>query len=458
MKTGAEYQSSLEDDRHVVFQGKRIEVSTHPAMSHALHAASATYDRFHRSDPGTTNPLFDVPRSPDDLRQQVELVRDSDVLGSVTYQSLFSLLTAAPAVSQADPVYGERIHSYYEHVIAEDLRVTECITDAKGDRSLAPGAQHDPDAYVHVVDRRPDGVIVRGAKLHITGAPLCHHLLVMPTKHMKPGEEEYAISCAIPVDSPGVKIVATTFDPWPRDERDFVFSCHDSMPDGFVILDDVFVPHERVFLDGATQYSSNFAHALGLWERLGGTALMADEADTIVGLAQLVADVNGLSSIPHVREKISELIIYATLIRGGLEAAIYQHGTTEDGMVYPSELYTNAAKFYGAANYSAMTRHLHDIAGGIVATAPSSADLDDPEVGPLLRKYLQGSPSFSADDRVRIMRAVKDFTADTFGGWRYVTNLQSGGGLFAQRLVTRKHYDMASTLSRTRKLIGLTDT
>lgn len=455
MKTGAEYRSSIDDDRHVVFQGKRIDVTTHPAMSHALAAASATYDRFHRDDPSATNPLFDVPRSPADLREQVELVRDSDVLGSVTYQSLFSLLTAAPAVSNADPVYGERIQAYYEYVTTNDLRVAECITDAKGDRSMPPGKQQDPDAYVHVVERRPDGVVVRGAKLHITGAPMCHDLLVMPTKHMKPGEEEYAISCAIPVDAPGVKIVATTFDPWPRDARDFVFSCHDSMPDGFVIFDDVFVPHERVFLDGATQYSSNFAHALGLWERLGGTALMADEADTIVGLAQLVADVNGLSSIPHVREKISELIIYATLVRSGLEAAIYNHGTTEDGMVYPSELYTNAAKFYGAANYNAMTRHLHDISGGIAATAPSSSDLDDAEVGPLLRKYLQASPSFSSDDRVRVMRAVRDFTADTFGGWRNVTNLQSGGGLFAQRLVTRKHYDMASTLERTRRLIGL---
>jgi 4-hydroxybutyryl-CoA dehydratase / vinylacetyl-CoA-Delta-isomerase len=149
--------------------------------------------------------------------------------------------------------------------------------------------------------------------------------------------------------------------------------------------------------------------------------------------------------------------MYATLIRGSLEAALVHAGTTEDGMVFPSELYTNAAKYYGAANYSAMIRHLHDIAGGIVATAPTSRDLDNPEVGELLRKYLAGSPSFSADDRVRIMRAVRDFTADTFGGWRFVTNLQSGGGLFAQRLVVRKHYDMNAAVSATRRRIGLDD-
>ena len=455
MKTGDDYRASLADERRVIFQGSRVDVATHPAMAHAVDAAAATYDRFHDASPQAINPLFEVPRSVDALRDLIEIVRRSDVLGSVTYQSLFAALTASPAVSQADPVYGERIQAYYDHVVREDLRVVECITDAKGDRGAPPGKQLDPDAYVHVVDRNADGIVVRGAKLHITGAPLCHEMFVMPTKHMKAGEEEYAVSCAIPVDAPGVTIVATTFDPWPRDPRDHPFSIHESMPDGFVVLDDVFVPHDRVFLDGDTQYSSNFAHSLGLWERLGGTALMADEADTIVGLAQLVADVNGLASIPHVREKISELIIYATLIRGGLEAALVHHGTTEDGLVYPSELYTNAAKFYGAANYSAMTRHLHDIAGGIAATAPASADMDDPEAGPLLRKYLKASPDHSADERVAVMRAVRDFTADTFGGWRYVTNLQSGGGLFAQRLVTRKHYDMAATLERTRALLGL---
>lgn len=457
MKTGDEYRASLDDDRHVVFQGERIDVRTHPAMARALDRVAATYDRFHDDADGAINPLFQIPRSVEGLRDLLAVVPESEVLAWVTYQSLFSALTASPAVSQADPVYGDRIRSYYEHVVAEDLRVVECITDAKGDRSAPPGKQNDPDAYVHVVDRRSDGVVVRGAKLHITGAPLCHDLFVMPTKHMKAGEEDYALSCAIPVDSPGVTVIATTFDPWPRDGRDHPFSTHDSMPDGFVVLDDVLVPHDRVFLDGDTQYSSNFAHSLGLWERLGGTALMADEADLIVGLAQLAADVNGLSSIPHVREKISELIIYATLIRSGLEAALVHHGTTDDGLVYPSELYTNAAKFYGAANYSLMTRHLHDISGGIAATAPASADLDHPEVGPLLRKYLAGSPAFTADDRVKVMRAVRDFTADTFGGWRYVTNLQSGGGLFAQRLVTRKHYDMAATLERTRALIGLDD-
>lgn len=454
MKTSADFRDSLRDGRVVYFQGERVEVTEHPAFARALDAMSATYDRFHSTAPGALNPLFSIPTSTDDLRERIALLRQADVVASTTFQSLLSLLTAAPAVAQASPEYAERIKAYYQHVVDHDLRLTECITDAKGDRSSPPGAQQDPDSYVRVVERRADGVVIRGAKLHITGAPLGHDLIVMPTKHMKPGEEAYAISCAVPVAAPGVSIVATTFDPWPRDPRDHVFSCHESMPDGFVIFDDVFVPHERVFLDGDTRYSSNFAHALGLWERLGGTSLLADEADLLVGLAQLVADANGLSGIPHVREKISEMIMYATLIRGSLEAALVHVGTTDDGMVYPSELYTNAAKFYGAANYSMMTRHLHDMAGGIVATAPGSKDLENDEVGPLLRKYLQASPSLTADERVKIMRAVRDFTADTFGGWRFVTNLQSGGGLYAQRLVVRKHYDMAAATEKARHHLG----
>lgn len=175
----------------------------------------------------------------------------------------------------------------------------------------------------------------------------------------------------------------------------------------------------------------------------------------LVGLAQLVADANGQSSVSHVREKISEMIMYATLIRGSLEAALVNVGTTDDGMIYPSELYTNAAKFYGAANYSLMTRHLHDISGGIVATVPSSTDLANDTVGPLLEKYLGASRAMTAHERVTVMRAVRDFTADTFGGWRFVTNLQSGGGLFAQRLVVRKHYDVVASVAKVRLHIGL---
>jgi 4-hydroxybutyryl-CoA dehydratase/vinylacetyl-CoA-Delta-isomerase len=458
LKTGLEYRESLSDGRQVFLNGEAVaDPFCHPRLRHAAQWIADIYDRFYQPGRDAINPLFRVPRSADDLRSRLPDLEGADLTLNTTSQSLLALMTAAPALAEKHPRYIEAIHRYVRHVASNDLRVVECITDAKGDRSLAPSKQADPDSYLHVVQRRDDGVVIRGAKLHITGAPLAHEMVVMPTKQMKEGEEEYAIACAVPVAAPGVRIVATTYSPQEADEADFPISARFNMPDGFVIFDDVFVPNEKIFLDGEVQFSGNFAHALGLWERLGGTAVMADEADILVGFAALVAEANGLERIPHVREKISEMIIYATLIRAGLEAALVHVGTTVDGMVYPSELYTNAAKFYGASEYNHMLRHLHDIAGGAVATAPSNRDFRLPELSGLLRKYMATKPDVDGAYRNQLMRAIRDFTADALGGWRFVTNLQSGGGLYAQRLVTRKHYDLTAAKRAARQIAGLDD-
>jgi 4-hydroxybutyryl-CoA dehydratase/vinylacetyl-CoA-Delta-isomerase len=227
------------------------------------------------------------------------------------------------------------------------------------------------------------------------------------------------------------------------------------MPEGFIILDDVFVPNERVFLAGQVEHSATFAHSLGLWERLGGTAHMAEFGDTLVGLAELIAEANGTEKIHHIREKVAEMVIYATLTRAGLEAAIANAEPTPEGWYFPSELFTNAAKHYAASEYALMVRHVHDIAGGSVVTAPSMADLRNDEVGPYIEKYMATKEGISGEYRTRLFHAIRDFTADAYGGWQQVTMIQSGGGLFAQRLVARKHYDMENAKDLARKLAGL---
>lgn len=456
MLTGEQYLESLRDGRVSYVDGERIEdLATHPLTRRAAAWVARVYDEGYSPEPGAVNPLLTAPTSIEQLRERLPMMRQADMITSTSWQSLMTLLTAAPQVNAAHPELGERIYRWVEDARVRDVRITECITDAKGDRALAPSKQEDPDAYLRIVDRRADGIVIRGAKLHITGASLGHELFVMPTKRMKPGEEAYAVACAVPVNAPGVWTVNTTYAPRAEDDRHFPFTRVEQMPDCFVVFDDVLVPWERVFLDGQVELSALFAHSLGLWERLGGVSLMADEADTLVGLAQLIAEANGLQRIQHITEKISELVIYATLIRGSLEAAIAHAGTTDDGYVYPDELYTNAAKYHGAAEYNVMVRHLHDIAGGGVLTAPTLADLENPETAALVEKYMAGHPDVPADQRMRLFHAIRDLTADAFGGWHLVTNVQSGGGLYAQRIVTRKHYDMERAKAMARHAAGI---
>jgi 4-hydroxybutyryl-CoA dehydratase / vinylacetyl-CoA-Delta-isomerase len=443
MLTGEQYRHSLRDGRRVYQDGKLVaDMDTDPLLAPALDAVAAGYDEYYRPAADAVNPLVEAPRTVDELRDRVPILTSMDLLLNVTYQSLMTLVVAAARLGDAHPEFVARINAYVAQARRDDIRIAECITDSKGDRSKAPAAQDDPDQYVRVVQRREDGVVIRGAKLHISAAPLAHHLLVMPTKSMKPGEEDYAIACAVPVNAPGVHVVSRTVAARGGDERDYPVSSGRSMPDGFVIFDDVFVPHEHVFLDGVAAQAGIFAHSLGLWERLGGTAVMVEQADEMVGLAALIAEANGTSRVSHIREKIDEMMIHATILRAGMEAAISNAHTTPEGYYYPDDLYTNATKYVGAANFNLMVRHLHDIAGGGVITTPSMADLDNPDVGPQLRKYLTGAADVSGDTRAKLFHAIRDATADSYGGWHLVTNVQSGGGLFAQRLVTRKHYDM----------------
>ncbi|MDH3683463.1 MAG: 4-hydroxyphenylacetate 3-hydroxylase [Acidimicrobiia bacterium] len=456
MLTGAQYKESLDDGRRTYFEGERIDdLVGHPLLGQTAEFTARAYDKYYDPAPDAVSPLLSVPTSADDLRQLIPLLHDAGMMAHVTSTSIQTLKTAAGRMADVKPGYIERIGAYIEDAQRGDVRITQCITDAKGDRSRPPAKQDDLDAYVRVVDRQRDGVVIRGAKLHITGASFGHDLLTIPTKAMKPGEEDWSIGCIVPVNAEGVRIINTTYAPRHGDTRAFPVSGDYHYPEGFVIFDDVFVPHERIFLDGETAYAAVFAHSLGLWERLGGLSAFVEEADQLVGFAQLVAEANGTAGISHVKEKISELIIHATLIRSALEAAISNCQVSEEGAAFPDELYVNAGKFHAAANYNLMVRHLHDIAGGAVLTAPVPADFDNEEVGDLARKYMSTGNDVEGEYRARLMHAIRDLTADAYGGWKFVTNLQAGGGLYAQRIVTRRHYDLDRAKRKALEVAGL---
>lgn len=455
MMNRSQYLASLDDGRRIFAEGQEVkDLASHPQFATAIKLVGDGYEAHYRPGEDASGPYFKIPRSRQELKEILEDLLTWDMVTVTTSQGLLALLTAAARIRPARPEYARRIEEYFEYCRAKDLRCVQAITDAKGDRRLPPSKQHDPDVYTRIIERRQDGIVVRGAKLHISSAAVSHELIVMPTKNMKEGEEDYAVACAIPVNAPGVRIVNTSYAPRERIE-DFPVSSRHNMPEGFVILDDVFVPNERVFLAGEIEHSATFAHALGLWERLGGTAHLAEFGDQLVGLAQLVAEANGTDRIHHIREKIAEMIIYATLVRAGLEAAIANAEPSPEGWYFPSELYTNAAKHYAAAEYSRMVRHLHDIGGGAIVTAPSVRDLENEEVGPFIRKYMATKEGIDGEYRTRLFHAVRDFTADAYGGWQLVTMIQSGGGLYAQRLVARKHYDMERAKDLARKLAGL---
>jgi 4-hydroxybutyryl-CoA dehydratase / vinylacetyl-CoA-Delta-isomerase len=456
MMTAEQYRASLRDGRRVFCQGREIEdVTTDPLTRLSVDWVAGGYDEHYR--PGDAHgPYFFIPRTIEELRENEERQKRWDFPTTSTSSGLLMLLNASSRMVAQYPVYTERVLAFFDESKQRDIRAVLTITDAKGDRSKSPAQQDDPDLYLRIVDRQADGIVLRGAKMHISSSVVAHELLVMPTKRMKTGEEEYAVACAVPMNAPGVTVINATFTPRPDfDERFFPYSRSHVMTEGFVVFDDVFVPNERVFLAGEVEHSATFAHCLGLWERLGSVGKYVDVADTMVGLAQLVSEANGTDPIPHIKDKIGEMIVYATMIRGAFEAAIANSTFTAEGYASPDELFTNAAKYYAAGQFAVIVRHLHDIAGGAVLTAPTLADLENPETGKYLEKYFRTKVGVDADYRMRLFHAIRDYTADQYGGWQLVTTLQAGGGLFAQQTVAKAHYDMNHAKFLAREVAGI---
>jgi len=440
MLTGDQYKSSLNDGRRVYWNGKRVtDLTGCPALKSSIDAVARTYDAAYRPGDRAVSELLQLPTSADALAARMSL--HTEWLTEISFMCVMTALTAASRIAARCPERAAAIRAYVDMLQHQDLRITECITDAKGDRSLAPGKQHDADAYLRVVERRPGGIVVRGAKLHVSHAAIGHELLVMPTKAMKPDEGDYAVAFAASVNSPGISIV-TVGEPTPGDPRDFPFSSREFVPQCFVIFDDVFIPDERVFLDGEPDLAATFAHALGLWTRAGGLVNLADDADCLVGFAQLIAEANGLDKFVHIREKISDMVIHATIIRATLEASLKNCERTTDGMMIPDELFANAGKYLHAANWSLMIRHLQDIGGGSVLTSPSISDCENDEIGALVQNYMRGKQGVDGRYRLRLLHAIRDYTLTSYGSYKSFSNLHGGGGLYAQRLVTRNRYDM----------------
>jgi 4-hydroxybutyryl-CoA dehydratase/vinylacetyl-CoA-Delta-isomerase len=456
MMTGEQYRASLIDGRRCYLDGELIkDPGEHPLLRTAVDSVAGTYDRFYDPAPDAFHPMYTIPRSRDDMDKRIAALGHSDITAGTT-AACMALVEVAPELGKLRPEYRDRIYEFFEWCKEKDVRCSEAITDAKGHRKKRPSQQDDPDFYVRVVDRQRDGIVIRGAKLHITGAPLVHEQVVLPTKSMKAGEEEYAVACSVPSNAEGLRIVNTTNAPrGGDDQRHFPISHRTNMPEGLLIFDDVFVPNERVFLDGEVSHAASLAHALGLWERSNAVAYSGSSADRLVGLAALLAEMNGAADRTDIRDLLSDLAIYATMCRAGWEAAMANATLNEDGTMSPASLYISASKFYNAELHGKMVDILHDIAGTLLVEAPTMADYDSDEIGGAIREHLAGDSGWSAQDRLKLLHYVRDLTADTYGGWIAVTESLAGGGQYAQRLVTLRHFDLNNAKALARKAVGL---
>lgn len=437
MISAEDYRSSLRDSRAVWLEGRRIDdVTAHPVLRMAVDWVASTYSRFE----GRPNPMYRVPRTADELSEQMELLLTSDRTAATTAGSM-ALATVAEQLAAMDPAYGSRLRDFAASCRERDVRVAAAVED-----TAKP---------VRILTSREHGIVIEGGKQHVVGAPVVHELLIVPARAVADDRGELAVACAVPVDSPGVRMIANTAAPRAEDDRSYPVSRSHAVVEAVVVFDEVFVPWARVFLAGQVEPSGTLAGTLSVWERARAVADQADRAELIMGLAQTISDMNGITGVSHVRDKLSSIAVWAKMCRAGWEAALAHASVNAGGMVCPDDSYLYAAKAYGGHLYSEMTHRLHDVAGGLVITAPAVADLDNPDTRDYVRKYMRTMEGVSGEDRLRIFHVIRDLTADTYGGWDKVTNQVIGGGMHHQRMATLDAFDLQTVCTRAREAAGI---
>jgi len=219
-----------------------------------------------------------------------------------------------------------------------------------------------------------------------------------------------------------------------------------------VLFGDVFVPWDRVFLDGEVEYSGALAETMGTWERARAAANLADEAELIYGLAQTIVEMNGVPSATHILDKLSKIAVWASMCRAGWTAALAHATTTETGMVVPADNHVYGTMAYGRSLFNEMVSYLHDVSGGLLLTCPTVADYENPETHEYMEKYLRTMDGVTGEDRMKIFHVIRDLTADHYGGWAKISNQMVGGGLYAQRMSTLRTYPSEAAKARARRV------
>ena len=459
LMTGEQYiQSIREMNMQIYMFGKKVENSIdNPILRPSLNSVKATYDLAQMNeyeDLMTTtssitgekiNRFCHIHQSTDDLIKKVKMQRLLGQKTAACFQRCVGLdgFNAVYSTTyEVDNAYNTNYHKrfieFMKYVQKNDLTVDGAMTDPKGDRSLPPCKQADPDLYLRVVERREDGIVVRGAKAHQTGICNSHEVLVMPTIAMGPEDKDYAVSFSVPVDSEGILIIAGRQSCDTRKLEDSQIDVGNREFGGveaLVVFDNVFVPNQRIFMDGETEFAGMLVERFAGYHRQSYGGCKVGVGDVLIGAAALIADYNGVSNASHIKDKLIEMIhLNETLYSCGI-ACSSQGSKTESGNYIIDSLLANVCKQNVTRFPYDIARLAEDIAGGLLVTAPSEKDLKDSVVGPYIEKYFKGIHEVSVEDRFKVLRLIENLTLGTAAVGYRTESMHGAGSPQAQRIM-----------------------
>ena len=350
--------------------------------------------------------------------------------------------------------YHQRLKKWVLSAQERDISVAGALTDPKGHRKLSPSKQKDPDMFLRVVKKTPEGITVRGAKIMICGVAAANEIFVMPGTRLKASDADYAVSFAVPKDAKGITIVEARHA---SDERDCEAGFDNPVTRGgitqsYIFFEDVFVPNERVFMCREYRYAQEavFRFTLPYRSAIGGC--VAGQGDVMVGASILIARANGIKEDAF-RDKIIRMLVNneTTFAVGvGASAMGQKHPS---GAWLPDPVLAHVNKVHVATLPYETKRLALEIAGGIAETGciPSYKDFVDSRYGHLLRKYLNAhSP---AEVRVRVARLIEWLTS----GAGVPGCMHGGGSPDGARMVVWAESKRDAMIAMAKRIGGVSD-
>ena len=478
LKTPQEYLKSIQRPVNLyMFGGKVEEFWNHPIIKPSINTVMKIYElaqideykdlmtaKSHWTGE-VINRFTHIHQSTEDLIKKVKMQR---LLGQHTAccfqrcvgfdaaNSLYSVTYEMDKKYNTD--YHSRFKKYWIEVQKEDLMVDGAMTDTKGDRSKRPKDQADPDAYLHVVERKDDGIVVRGAKVHQTGFLNSHRTIIMPTLALRPGEEDYAVSFGIDTNEKGITMIygrqscdTRKIEPDELDIGNFKFGGQEV----FVVFDNVFVPNENIFMNGELDFSGELVNRFGGFHRQSYGGCKSGVGDVLIGATALISEYNGTEKASHVRDKIVEMNhLNETLYSCGIACSSLgfqrEAGNFEMDMLLANVCKQNVTRF----PYE-IGRLAEDIAGGMICTMPSEADLKSEEIGPLIEKYLATCEGMCVEDRYKVLRFIENLTMGVASVSYRTESMHGAGSPQAQRIMISRQVDLEKKKNLVKKILEI---
>ncbi|MGN0363284.1 MAG: 4-hydroxyphenylacetate 3-hydroxylase family protein [Bilifractor sp.] len=481
LMTGEQYIESIRKmNMQIYYMGQKIDNPVdHPVLRPSLNSVRMTYDLAQMPEyqdlmtaespyiGERVNRFTHIHQSTDDLRKKVKMQRLMGQKTAACFQRCVGMDAFNAIFSttyECDQAHGTHYHEnflkFMKYVQKNDLVVDGAMTDPKGDRAKAPHDQTDPDLYLRVVERRPDGIVVRGAKAHQTGIINSHEVIVMPTISMGPDDKDYAVSFAVPVDTKGIYMIVGRQSCDTRKLENTTIDVGNSEFGGveaLTVFDDVFVPNDRIFLNGEFEFAGMLVERFAGYHRQSYGGCKVGVGDVLIGAAAVAADYNGVPKASHIKDKIIEMQhLNETLYCCGI--ACSAEGTkTASGNYIIDLLLANVCKQNVTRFPYEIARLAEDIAGGLMVTAPSEKDLRDPKLGPVVDKYLKGIPTVSTENRLRILRLIENLTLGTAAVGYRTESMHGAGSPQAQRIMISRQGNLAMKKELAKKIAHITE-